>query len=118
MHNFKQLQVWQKAMEMVKEVYLAIAEFPVEERYGLAQQLRRSAVSIPSNIAEGAGRGGEKEFAHFLNISLGSAYEVETQLILANQLNLLSTQQLQKIDIQMQQVQKMLFSLILKFTKK
>lgn len=115
MHNFKQLQVWQLAMEVAKKVYMAIADFPQEERYGLAQQLRRSAVSVPSNIAEGAGRGSEKEFAHFLSISLGSCYEVETQLMLAHQLNLLSIQRLNEIDVQMQQVQKMLFSLIKKF---
>ena len=115
MHNFKQLQVWQLSMDMVKEVYLALAEFPQEERYGLAQQLRRSSVSVPSNIAEGAGRGSQKEFAHFLNISLGSAYEVETQLMLAHQLNLLSKHRLEEIEVKMQQVQKMLFSLINKF---
>lgn len=115
MHNFKQLQVWQLAMEVVEKVYLAIADFPQEEKYGLAQQLRRSAVSVPSNIAEGAGRGSQKEFAHFLSISLGSCYEVETQLMLAHKLDLLSLQRLNEIDVQMQQVQKMLFSLIKKF---
>ena len=102
-------------MEMVKGVYLAIADFPQEEKYGLAQQLRRSAVSVPSNIAEGAGRGSQKEFIHFLSISLGSAYEVETQLMLANQLELLPKKRLEEIEIKMQQVQKMLFTLIQKF---
>ena len=117
MHNFKQLQVWQMAMSMVKDIYVAISNFPPEEKYGLAQQLRRSAVSIPSNIAEGSGRGSQKEFAHFLSISLGSAYEVETQLLLSNELGLISEDRLQEIDSKMQQVQKMLFTLIHKFKK-
>jgi CBS domain-containing protein len=65
MHNFKELKVWQQARVMVKEVYVITADFPVEEKFGLVSQIRRSAVPVPSNIAEGAGRNGNKEFAQF-----------------------------------------------------
>ena len=79
----EQLECWKYAMQLVKAVYQLTADFPTEERYGLAQQMRRAAVSIPSNIAEGAGRNGEKEFLNFIGISRGSLAELETQMQLA-----------------------------------
>jgi len=79
----EQLEAWKLAMQLAKAVYELTAKFPVEERYGLAQQIRRAAVSIPSNIAEGAGRNGAKEFLNFIGIARGSLAEVETQLQLA-----------------------------------
>ena len=79
----EQLEVWKFAMQLVKAVYQMTSDFPAEERYGLAQQMRRAAVSIPSNIAEGAGRNGAKEFLNFIGISRGSLAELETQLQLA-----------------------------------
>ena len=79
----EQLEAWKFAMQLVKAVYQMTASFPAEERYGLAQQMRRAAVSIPSNIAEGAGRNGAKEFLNFVGISRGSLAELETQLQLA-----------------------------------
>lgn len=79
----EQLEVWKFAMQSVKTVYELTARFPVEERYGLVQQMRRAAVSIPSNIAEGAGRNGVKEYLHFIGIARGSLAELETQLQLA-----------------------------------
>jgi four helix bundle protein len=79
----EQLEAWKFAMQFVKALYELTAGFPVEERYGLAQQMRRAAVSIPSNIAEGAGRNGVKEFLNFIGIARGSLAEVETQLQLA-----------------------------------
>ncbi len=79
----EQLDAWKFAMQLVKAVYQLTAAFPVEERYGLVQQMRRAAVSIPSNIAEGAGRNGAKEYLHFIGISRGSLAELETQLQLA-----------------------------------
>jgi four helix bundle protein len=86
-HN---LQVWQEGMSLVKDVYAATASFPKEEVFGLTSQMRRSAVSIPSNIAEGAARGGKKEFLQFLAISRGSLMELETQIILAKDLGCIS----------------------------
>ncbi len=79
----EQLEAWKFAMQLVKAVSQLTADFPTEEKYGLANQMRRAAVSIPSNIAEGAGRNGDKEFLHFIGISRGSLAELETQLQLA-----------------------------------
>lgn len=76
----EQLEAWKFGMQLVKAVYQMTSDFPAEERYGLAQQMRRAAVSIPSNIAEGAGRNGAKEFLNFIGISRGSLAELETQL--------------------------------------
>lgn len=85
-HNFRKLDIWIKAMEIVKEVYIILGDLPVDERYGLKSQLARCAVSVPSNIAEGTGRTSTKDFGHFLDIALGSAYELETQLLLVKEL--------------------------------
>ena len=79
----EQLEAWKFSMRLVKAVYQMTAAFPAEERYGLSQQMRRAAVSIPSNIAEGAGRNSAKEFLNFIGISRGSLAELETQLQLA-----------------------------------
>ncbi|KAA9340808.1 four helix bundle protein [Adhaeribacter soli] len=84
MHRFKELKVWQEAMELAKVVYATTKLFPAEEKFGLTSQINRAAVSIPSNIAEGSGRSTDKDFAQFLNIALGSAFELETQVLLAN----------------------------------
>jgi four helix bundle protein len=86
--SFKDLIVWQKAYQLVKEVYRFTADFPKEEVYGLSQQHRRAAVAIPSNIAEGYGRRSRKEYKQFLSIAFGSLCELETQCLLAVDLNL------------------------------
>ena len=90
MHNLKELKIWNKAIDLTVEVYKVTADFPQEERYGLTSQIRRSAVSIPSNISEGAGRNSNKEFVQFLGIANGSSYELQTQLIIAKRLELMS----------------------------
>lgn len=87
MQTYKDLVVWQKSIELVVEIYRITALFPVEERFGLVSQMRRAAVSIPSNIAEGYARRNKKENAHFVNIAFGSATELETQIIIAKRLN-------------------------------
>jgi four helix bundle protein len=79
----EKLEAWKSAMEMVKAIYQMTSDFPTEERYGLAQQMRRAAVSIPSNIAEGAGRNGAKEYLHFIGVARGSLAELETQMHLS-----------------------------------
>jgi len=84
--KYQKLLVWQEAMDLVAGVYRVTERLPVTERFGLCQQLRRAAVSIPSNIAEGAGRHSDKEFIRFLNIANGSLLEAETQLLIALQL--------------------------------
>ena len=86
----QRLDAWKRAMRLVKATYVITRGFPVEERYGLTAQMRRAAVSIPSNLAEGAGRSSRKEFAQFISISRGSLSELETQMIIAAELGYLS----------------------------
>ena len=85
--NIQDLRIWQKGIEVVKDIYILTKQLPREELYGLTSQMRRSAVSIPSNIAEGFKRYHNKEYKQFLYISLGSCAELETQIIIANELN-------------------------------
>ena len=87
--DYKELEAWQIAMDLAQEVYRLTRDFPKEEIYGLTNQIRRAAVSIPSNLAEGAARAGNKEFLHFLHVARGSASELETQLFLAIKLDYL-----------------------------
>jgi len=110
MHNFRELRVWKEEIEIAKNVYLVSANFPKDEKFGLTSQVRRAAVSIPSNIAEGAGRGSNKELAHFLNIALGSAYELETQLILTQEFGFISTVELAPLLEKLILLQKMISS--------
>jgi four helix bundle protein len=84
-----QLRVWQESIALVKEVYRCTGTFPREELYGLSLQMRRCAVSIPSNIAEGAARGGSREFLHYLTMARGSLSELETQVVIARELGYL-----------------------------
>jgi four helix bundle protein len=107
MHNFKELKVWQISRKLVKEVYEITSTFPATERYGLTSQIRRCTVSIPTNIAEGSGRNTDKDFAHFLNISLGSAYELETLLILSFDVAFISPEQLEDLSVRISEIQKM-----------
>ena len=89
MKTHKDLKIWKESIELVTIIYKTTALFPKEEIYGLTSQIRRAAVSVPSNIAEGAGRNSEKEFKHFLYISLGSLSELETQLLIAHNIGYL-----------------------------
>lgn len=118
MHNFKELRVWREAIELAKLVYKVTALFPQDERYGLKSQINRAVVSIPSNIAEGAGRGSDKEFAQFLKIALGSALELETQLILAEAFGFVKEPQYSELVQKTADVQKMLNGFINMFEKK
>ena len=93
-HNFKDLKIWQEAMKVVKSTYLLSAQLPSDERFGLISQINRCAVSIPSNIAEGSGRTTDKDFLNFINFSLSSSFELETQLILVNDLFNLDVEEL------------------------
>jgi len=86
MKDHKDLDVWKKAMDLVENIYTCTKDFPKEEVYGLSSQIKRAVISVPSNIAEGAGRRGNKEFIQFLYISMGSLSEVETQILLAKRL--------------------------------
>lgn len=93
MRDFRQYSVWQKAIDFTTEIYKITSSYPSSEKYGLTNQLQRATVSIASNIAEGASRTSEKDFVHFLEISLGSSFEVETQLLISKKLNYISEAQ-------------------------
>jgi len=97
MHNFRKLTIWQDSMDLTVQVYKLTQDFPKEEKYNLTSQVRRCAVSVPSNIAEGAGRNTNKDFNNFLGIATGSSYELETQLILAKRLGLITEQNLDSV---------------------
>jgi four helix bundle protein len=116
MHNLKELKIWNKAIDLATEVYRLTSNFPKEEKYGLTSQIRRSAVSIPSNIAEGAGRNSAREFTHFLSISNGSSYELQTQLIISKNLELVDSSVDQVLE-QLDQIQKMNYALQGKLTQ-
>ncbi|MFT7068913.1 MAG: four helix bundle protein [Spirosomataceae bacterium] len=109
-HNFRKLTIWSDAITVVKNVYKLTATFPPEEKFGLMSQSRRCAISIPSNIAEGSGRNSDKDFRRFLSISLSSSYELETQLIVANELDMLSSHKLQVIIDELNKLQRMIYS--------
>ena len=117
MHNFKELIIWKEAMGLAKAVYQASASFPANEKYGLTSQINRSAVSVPSNIAEGAGRGSDKEFNQFLNIALGSAFELETQLLLAQAFGFINEDRLNELLAQLRKIQRMIDGFKKKITK-
>ena len=108
MKTYKDLYIWEKSIEMVTKVYGLTQHFPKEELYGLTNQLRRSAVSVPSNIAEGSGRNSSKELVQFLYYATGSLSELETQLIISHNLGYLNNEQKQDIDIMLGSIFKML----------
>ena len=114
-HNFRELIAWQKAMQLTKNAYFLIKDFPTEEKYGLTSQIQRAAVSIPSNIAEGAGRPTQKELVHFLSFALGSAYELETELLLAGDFGYITSEQSMQINADVVEVQKLVYSLMKKY---
>ncbi len=110
--SYKDLQVWNKAMDLTTMVYDALKTFPPKEEYGLSSQMRRSSVSIPSNIAEGYGRNSTLDYCRFLQIALGSAYELETQVELTHRLNYIDNETTQMLAAQLSEVGRMLNSMI------
>lgn len=110
MHNFEKLLFWQKSIVLAKNVYIICQEISNDEKYGLISQIKRSSVSIPSNIAEGSGRNGSKEFNHFLAVALGSAFEMQTQLILVRELNLLPEEKINALLVEVSEIQRMIYS--------
>jgi four helix bundle protein len=112
--DYRKLAVWEKSHQLALNTYRATASFPKEEMYGLTSQIRRAAGSIPANIAEGAGRGGNIEFIRFLRISLGSANELEYHLLLARDLNFLETTLHSQLELSIAEVRRMLNGLISK----
>ena len=111
MHNFRELKVWHKARSLVLDMYQLTSSLPEEERYGLQGQIRRSVVSIPSNIAEGCGRGSDPQLIHYLNLANGSSCELETQLYLCIDLNFLSMEDCSNLISKIHEIQKMIAGL-------
>lgn len=111
MHNFKDLKVWQKAIDFAVNIYEVTVSFPNEERFGLTSQMRRAGVSIPSNIAEGSARTSKKAFANSLEISLGESFELETQMEIAKRVGFLDMDQVKELNGNLYEIQRMLFGL-------
>ncbi|HEU5412049.1 MAG TPA: four helix bundle protein [Candidatus Acidoferrales bacterium] len=109
--NYRDLLVWQKAMSLVEEVYQLTSRFPSDERFGLVAQLRRAAVSIPSNIAEGQARKSTREFVQFLSLAEGSLAEVDTQLLLSERLGLCAEHDVRRLFSIIEEIRKMLMAL-------
>ncbi|WKK82236.1 four helix bundle protein [Marivirga arenosa] len=111
MHKFQDLQIWKQSMNLAEIIYKITSAFPNEEKFGLTSQMKRSAVSIPSNIAEGAGRNNPKEFYQFLGIALGSLAELETQSNLSNRLSYINEKSFEEIIERISEIRRMTYSL-------
>ena len=117
MQNFRDLKVWRKAHDVTLSVYKVTESFPASERYGVTSQMRRAATSVPSNIAEGCGRGSNADLGRFLHIAFGSASELEYFLLLARDLEFLDGVAHDTLDTDIQEIKRMLASLIARVTK-
>lgn len=106
MHNFRKLDIWLDGVELADTIYAVSVKFPRNEVFGLASQMQRAAVAVPSNIAEGSGKGSDKDFGRFLSIALGSLYELETQLVIACRRGYINTPQEYEISTKIQSLQK------------
>lgn len=118
MKTFRELIVWQKSMNFVTEIYKITKYFPEDEKYGITSQIRRSAISIPSNIAEGYGRAGLNDYLRFLNISIASLFELQTQLEISFNLNYVNKLKFSKLFELSREIERMLSSLIRKLKEK
>ena len=115
MRKYKDLKFWQRSVNLATQVYSITSQFPAEERFGLISQMRRAAVSVSSNIAEGAGRTSDKEYKHFLDIAYGSLYELQTQLIISNNLDYVKSDICKAIEDEIIEIQKMIFTYAKRF---
>ena len=111
-HNFRKLEVWKEAIALTTDIFLITKSFPNDERFGLISQMTRSAASVPSNIAEGTSRKSDKHFVTFLETALGSAFELETQLIVSNNVDYMANDAFEKLLAKNQHIQNMIFNLI------
>ncbi len=109
MHNFKNLKIWQKSIDLVTEIYLLSGVYPNSEIYGLTSQTRRAAVSVPLNISEGSAKSSNKDFSRFLEMSLGSINELETTLIIAQNLKYINNEKLIDFQNKITELRKMIF---------
>lgn len=116
MKNFKQLIIWQKGIEIVKKVYDLTKHFPTQEKFGIITQMTRAAVSISANIAEGSSRNSDKDYARFLQLALGSAFELQTYLVIVHEMKWVSAAEIQHVEIILEEEIKMVHSFIKKLT--
>jgi four helix bundle protein len=117
MHKLKELKIWNRSIDLAVDIYKATESFPREEIYGLTSQIRRSAVSIPSNISEGAGRNSNNEFCHFLGIANGSSYELQSQIIISQRLELIDEKTAAPLLNEIDELQKMNYGLQITLSK-
>lgn len=108
MHRFKDLEIWKQSRLMCSKIYLITSNFPDNEKFGLTNQLRRASVSVPSNIAEGCSRTSNKDFSRFLEIAIGSIYEIETQLLIAFDLGYIDQEKLDELSNSLNSIIKMI----------
>ena len=111
MHNFRKLDIWLDGVELADTIYTLTASFPKTEIYGLSSQMQRAAVSVPSNIAEGSGKGSDRDFARFVSISLGSLFELETQIEIAYRRGYISTENYYALRPKVESLQKRIYNL-------
>lgn len=111
MNRYEDLKIWEKAMSLVEDVYLLMKHLPNDEKFGLVSQIKRCSISVPSNIAEGAGRNSRKEFKHFLSIANGSTSELETQLILVHRLKFAGKNDVKPLLKKCNEIRKMSYAL-------
>ena len=110
MRNYKDLKIWKRSVELASLIYQLTSKFPSEEKFGIISQLRRASILISSNIAEGSARSSEKDFSRFIDIAYGSLCEVETQLIIAHDLKFISNQEHERIHLEVNELQKMIYT--------
>lgn len=108
MHQFKNLEIWKRSRLFCFKIYGVTSNFPDNEKFGITNQLRRASVSIPSNIAEGSSRASNKDFSRFLEIAIGSAYEIETQLLISNDLKFLESETVETLLNELEEIVKMI----------
>ena len=117
MKNYKELHIWQKGIEIVKQIYLLTKQFPDTEKFGIISQITRASVSIPANIAEGSSRNSDKDYARFLQLSLGSTFEVQTHLVIAKEMNWAISEDIQVIETLLEEEIKMIHKFIYTLNK-
>lgn len=105
MHNYKKLHIWQEGIHLARKIYEVTSNFPTNEKFGIVSQMTRAAVSIPSNIAEGAGRNSNKDFANFLSIAIGSIFELHTQIVLCEQIGYINEETAKQLEQQIYTLQ-------------
>lgn len=108
MHNFKKLDIWNKSVAFVADIYRLVSTFPQDERFGLVSQMQRAEVSIPTNIAEGSAKSSAKDFIRFLEMSLGSSFELETELIVSLNLSYIDKDKYNYLEEKLSELQKMI----------